>query len=193
MLLPLLASAVLAAQPAAKGDTWESLAKAHYGSAHYGPVLALYNGSAGKRLKPGTSVEVPGLEVGAKTLNMEGAFEGLVRHIGNAGTALAGVQEELKALRPKKSGEKVALSGSLVVKLQKVSNYVDNARSAAIATSERYEPPRRAVSDLAAATEKLNLIHQGKLDATGADVERIHKHLADAMIEIVRWYRAGFR
>lgn len=189
----LVASAVFAAQPAAQGDSWESLAKAHYGSEHYGALLALYNDSVGKKLMPGTKVDVPGLEAGVARLRMEGAFEGLVRHIANAGTALAGVQEDLKAVRPRKVGERVALPGPLGIRLQKVSNYVDNARSGAAATEERYDPPQKAISELEAASRKLADLKQGKIDPKGGDVQRIHKHLADAMVEIIRWYRAGFR
>lgn len=187
------ASTVLAAPPAAKGDSWESLAKVHYGSEHYGPLLALYNDSAGKKLPLGAKVNVPGLEAGVAMLRMEGAFEGLVRHIANAGTALAGVQEELKAHAAKKSGDKTALPGPIGVRLQKVANYVDNARSGAAATEERYDPPQRAIGELQAASEKLAQLKQGKISPTGEDVQRIHKHLADAMLEVIRWYRAGFR
>lgn len=166
-----------------KGDSWESLAERHYGSAAYAKVLADFNKSAGKKAKARAKVEVPPLDAGFAQYKFDARFEGLLRELGSVGVSLVGISQEL---RPSDAGAQ--LPTPLVMRIRAGSSKVDLVRSALVSTVERMDPPPVALKELDAAVVQLNDLALGR----SVDVQRIHKHLADAMLEIMRWYRAGF-
>lgn len=188
----LFASSLAAGAPVATApkDTWESLAQRHYGSAEYGKLLAEFNGKPGKKLKGGDAIELPALSDGMATLQFDPRFEGLLRKLAAAATGLAGVAPELEPFRAK---TKATLPTPVLLRLGQVSSDIDNVRSAAAAVGQEVLPPNKAITSMESASKRVVDLRAGKLDPKGADVERIHKDLASAMVEIIRWYRAGFR
>lgn len=181
-------------------DSWASLAAAHYGSAHYGPVLAELNGQGKRKLKAGTTVDVPPFAEGMAKLKFDPAFEGLLRQLATAATGLSGVANELRTL-PSADGGQASLPTPLRMRLSRVSSDLDEVRSGSTAVSEKYEPPRKAIADLREAVTELNGVLAGKatdlskskaLDLSKS-VDAVHRRIAAAMLEIIRWTRAGFR
>lgn len=163
-----------------KGETLETLAAAAYGSRHYAPLLATFNG-----LKPGAkpkTVTLPTLDAGLQTVGLPREIEGVARLIAVA-------SGRVRAVAVETAETKTAFPTPVVLRVRSVQTDLLQAASGLTAAQEKWTPPKKAIANL----EKANELLDALANRRPIDVEAVHEQLAKCLVELIRWSNAGYK